>query len=705
MKLALALGILCGIVAPVGAQFGPIQAPDPNLKQILTGRVLTPDGAPVAGARLRCVGTRKGSKSLVTLVELQSDAAGNYRLDFDAIRKGGNEINSVLAEAPGWGLTIVPTYAIKDQTLDVSLVRAATLRLTFVDNDGNLLPNVPVYLTKVAGFPPQSALSPYPQALLPRAAQWRALTGADGTCEFANLPQGYSVSYEIEDKRWAFSDDYGKPRVRSGAVWLSGKALKAATPEILIPAPLASASIAGRIAFAPNKPLAGATVRVSSGLESREIKTDENGEYKVAGLRGGQYNVRVVLPENVAKEWTARPLEKVVLQEKQALGGQNLVLTKGAMVKGRIVAEENAKPVSDCRVSVYKNGSDYTEVSTSGADGTFEIRVPAGEHFLYVYTDWNGPYARPKVLRSVGGQGSFARDARRDGWKFSVADGDVLNLECHLPPKPKLHPVEVVVLDAQGNPVEGAFVVEGENSRPERRMGKGYRQEGTDAQGRFTVQGPVTVRAFKDGAATLQAVRAEGEKVTLRLEANALAALRGRVLDADGAALSYAEVELQTANEENRYLNSTRANAEGVYVFKNLWPDMAYRVRAKGKGSLPAQSNDLKVQHGIENTAPEFRLTKANLFVAGRVVNLKNQPVAGAVVECYGSDTARQLFTTGADGRFRFEGVMPETLTIEASKKYPGEEDDSWFASNNGLRITKSAPAGADDVFFKIRHF
>ncbi len=198
-------------------------------------------------------------------------------------------------------------------------------------------------------------------------------------------------------------------------------------------------------------------------------------------------------------------------------------------------------------------------------------------------------------------------------------------------------------------------MVTGDVSNPTRGVGKGWQQGGTNAEGHTKVFGPITVRAFKGTSATSQAVRADGDKVTLRLEENALAALRGRVIAADGTPMPYAEIELLPADAEvNRYFVTTRANENGVYAIDNLWPDLTIQVRAKGKGSLPTQTGTVKLQRGQITEVPEIRMEKANSFVAGRVINLKNQPVAGAQVECNGNDTGRQTMTNRRRWSFSF---------------------------------------------------
>ena len=122
---------------------------------------------------------------------------------------------------------------------------------------------------------------------------------------------------------------------------------------------------------------------------------------------------------------------------------------------------------------------------------------------------------------------------------------------------------------------------------------------------------------------------------------------------------------------------------------------------------MPTQTGTVKLQRGQITEVPEIRMEKANSFVAGRVINLKNQPVAGAKVECQGNDTGRQTMTTGADGRFRFEDVVPETLSISVRKDYRTDEDRSFSMVPAGTRfdLSKNAAAGSDDTVFKIRHF
>ena len=215
------------------------------------------------------------------------------------------------------------------------------------------------------------------------------------------------------------------------------------------------------------------------------------------------------------------------MKEGQQLALQDISLVHGAVVKGRVIAEEGGAPVSGFNLFVYKYRSSNTIGDTTAPDGTFQIRVPAGSHSLVLNLNGEGLYNRPKTAAIVGTQKMLDYVPRTADWNFDIADGQTLNLEFRLPKKVKPYPIDVLVLGPDGAPVEGAFVVTGDVSNPTRGVGKGWQQGGTNAEGHTKVFGPITVRAFKGTAATSQAVRADGDKVTLRLEENALASLKG----------------------------------------------------------------------------------------------------------------------------------------------------------------------------------
>ena len=80
-----------------------------------SGRVLTPKGEPVKGARVSCVGSPKGDNAKIkTLASVQTDAEGRYLLDIPAIIKSGAIIRNLLIESDGWGTMIAHLDGAKD---------------------------------------------------------------------------------------------------------------------------------------------------------------------------------------------------------------------------------------------------------------------------------------------------------------------------------------------------------------------------------------------------------------------------------------------------------------------------------------------------------------------------------------------------------------------------------------------------------------
>ncbi len=345
-----------------------------------------------------------------------------------------------LAESKGWGLAAGELYNAKDGLLDIKLRPASTLRLTFVDDNGNFMRDVPVRLTSLHAPQGQQAFRPYASAILPEEDRWKARSGADGTVTFPDLPQGFYGTYDVEDKRFAKPLRNGFSE--RGNFQLDERALTSAAPDILVPS--LSASIAGRLTFAPSgKPLAGAIVRVNlcRYLAGGESTTNEKGEYKISDLPAGRYEAYCVLNDEVAKEWTTPRLENIVVKEGQQLAMQDISLVHGAVVKGRVIAEEGGAPVSGFNLFVYKYRSSNTIGDTTAPDGTFQIRVPAGSHSLVLNLNGEGLYNRPKTAAIVGTQKVLDYVPRTADWNFDIADGQTLNLEFRLPTKEKTYPI------------------------------------------------------------------------------------------------------------------------------------------------------------------------------------------------------------------------------------------------------------------------
>jgi peroxiredoxin len=187
---------------------------------------------------------------------------------------------------------------------------------------------------------------------------------------------------------------------------------------------------------------------------------------------------------------------------------------------------------------------------------------------------------------------------------------------------------------------------------------------------------PLLLRARRGEMATVrETVAMDGDRVTLRLERDALVTLSGHVTDTTGRPIAGAKASLaEWLYESGQGCGEAITDAQGRYAFAALWPNSRYSVRASAKGYGQAWSHQLDdLRPGQKREVPPLALKKADQSVAGRVVDAHGAPVAGATVYISGRDTAQQGQTTDQEGRFRFDDVVAETVELQCNVGRPGQ--------------------------------
>jgi hypothetical protein len=191
----------------------------------------------------------------------------------------------------------------------------------------------------------------------------------------------------------------------------------------------------------------------------------------------------------------------------------------------------------------------------------------------------------------------------------------------------------------------------------------------------------------------------------------AAAALTGRILDAHGAAVAGAVVELLPSGRTDLGFGSGRAtaltNPAGRYLFAGILPGR-YRLRAEGGGRSPSDLRDLGIfdqdVHEIDLRLgpsaigvmpardPAGRVAPA--YLSGHVRWHDGAPAAGARVRWLpatraGGDGGKTLVTVGVDGSYRL-GPLP-TGAGRCVAEYPSDPrvtstwTSSWALPANAL--------------------
>ncbi len=381
-----------------------------------TGTALGPDGRPVVGAVVMARDVRAEGPS--QLVETTTDAGGRFDLKLEMAYVGS--AIGILAVHPGLALGM--EYAMPGLPVAIRLgADPVVFAVKTVDADGSPVAGVAVHVVSVA---PNSDTAIMPFFFLD-AGPLDGVTDAEGIVRFKGLLAEARLSLNIAAEGLA-----------SVAVQLAED-----TGTELTVTMVPEGRISGRVLL-DGQPVADVEVRAIREHDNAggwfggdTTRTGPHGAYTLRHLPAGNYGVRVSGAEGLV----ALPLRQVPVQSGVETAGQDLQLTPGALVRGKVTDASTGGPVAG--MWVWGGAPDWlpTQITTeSAADGSYELRLPPGTHEVSVRAQ--RMYSLPE-----GQQRSL-----------ELAEGDVVEGVDFVVQPPAA--VTGVVLTPEGRPATGVIV-------------------------------------------------------------------------------------------------------------------------------------------------------------------------------------------------------------------------------------------------------
>lgn len=683
-----------------GAAAGPLP--------VLRGRVVDRAGAPVAGARVAMHRSAAARAELgrdwfahtelglaVPVAETTSDARGSF-----VFRERPSAAVRLVAAAAGFAPASAELRGECRLPVTVVLGGGVPLRGTVVDEfDRAVVAATVLVMTEGGdGGAPGDVLA-------------RTVTGDAGTFAIASVPEGNLDVLVLADGL--------APGGRR-----SVDARRCGPVQVVL---RRGCDVRGRVFdLTTNEGLAGARVLAVNDLEPgwQETTSDAQGEFVLSGIAALPRTRLLVRASGFAAAHPAFSHAQGfhagrLLADELTAGGDvecDLPMVPGAVIRGRVVSSPDGLPIAGATVCAVTDrrghGDAVASRATTDAGGRFELHgMPPGE---FVVT------ASASGFAALCSDADLAALIDNEGEAHALGIGeDMHGVTIELP---RGVDVSGVVRAADGSPVAAARVTWTalDASDVRHRVGLDHADLGavatSDAAGRFVLRGlPAdasgVLRAELGGASGgvgLAHVPAAG-RGDVDVVLGGRAALRGRVIDPDGAPVGSAVVGFVPsvggsdldglAGASERV--TARTDADGWFHMRGL-PAGPGRVQLLAPARF-AQVESVDLAPGAGQVC-ELR-AEETLGVRGRVLDDAGAPVVGCEVSALlnrdGQPPLFHAIATGSDGTFELWGLAPGEYEIRASHV------DLMSEASDADRVLAAAgaraAAGTDDLVLTMR--
>jgi uncharacterized GH25 family protein len=463
---------------------------------------------------------------------------------------------------------------------------------------------------------------------------------------------------------------------------------------------VAGAPVSGRVIDSAGKPVMGARVTwhgasdwAQQADERRDgVETDAKGEFKFAALPAGSFRFSAA-----HSDYARGSSALVTLDGKNEQRDITITVEAGAVVRG-IVTDQAKNPISGARVRVgiaSRRGVVFEppRQAYSDAKGAFEIKGVARRELQAV------------AMHETGASQTVDVDTTR---------GDANDVRLVLD---VTGTISGIVVDPQGNPIEGVQVSAGPNFRSQDALDmaqfrlRGFPQELTDSAGRFTLVGLAkgSYMVYASRAASARRGRfmanpdggtvAETGTKDLKLVLQPEGGVKGKVQLADGGTPTLFTVQVGFAQQT--------FSGSDAFVIDALVP-RKYELTVRGP-SFQTRAIEVDVQPGKITDAGTITVQKGRTL-AGTVV-AEGQPVAGATVfagrQIFGNGTSNaasfgpmgqgaKTDTTDANGKFSIAGFNAGELAIVA--------DHPDVGRSKAIRVSTNLP-GQTELVLELQKY
>ena len=630
-------------------------APQKTAQIAFTGRVLDPQGQPVADARVTLYWAAWEPASVRPKVERAEEKTTGADGAFAFTVARESEIyrdGCIVVRKEGRALGWAAWPMREDQKTDLTLGDPKELAGAVVDETSKPIAEATVSVA-VAMIGREEDRRYLSASLAPEVLTTKtddsgrfafSQMPAEATFEFLVRKPGWATVWTLEGKSRGYRE--GKCQFAAGQAGIK----LTLSPE---------AKIAGTVVEKTSgRPLAGIQVSAKPGqdahpMTAEPVASDPNGGFSLGGLPGGSYTVQLAPQEDAA--WVTEPV-RVSLKAAETKSDIRLQLTKGGVLEVLVKEGAGGKPVEKAVINVRDSARDQYLGGQTNEAGLAQIRLIPGSY--EVWGAYKPGYSQQRQQQPV-----------------EINDGETKRIEYTLARSPR---VVGVVRDGAGNPLAGIRLAIMPNVPEEKTTDSNGKFEMSWDPGNWGPEGATFVLAARDTTRNLGGVVEIDEQMgTLDFKLQPGIVLAGRVVNHEGKALAGARlrVVLRVSNW-GAFLGQgeeEKTAQDGTFEIKAIPPERQYVVTAfaEGYGKHEVRVDALKSKDGRMELG-EFKLPLADLTVSGVVVDANNQPVAGAEVYANGENQPEQPnIQTDSQGKFVIQNVCAGPIRLGASVRPP----------------------------------
>lgn len=379
---------------------------------LITGRVLGPDGAPVADAKLFISSFNDAAETWFECIG-SSDHAGVFRI---RLPKRKQEdwfyVASIAVVAKGYGCGFgIPSAPLGPEGFVIRLTRDAKVEGRVVDDTGRPVAGAKAWVVSVNADPKkeftEAELREWPHGIFSGAnerlhgALGAAATDKDGRFEIPSVGENRVVTVRIEGPGIATTECLAATKAMKPVVIPRREGRRGITvygsPYTHVASP--GGSVEGRVVGEDGTPLAGSTVVawLDGPWWTFRAETSQDGRFRLSGLPTRTTAHLVAVP--VERDFI-RTVRSVELGDPGKSIVQDLRCEKGVVVTGVIRERNSGKPVSGTILlaSPIRPGdsADLAEsywylpesYGRAAEDGAYRIVAPPGRVYLSFMFDY-----------------------------------------------------------------------------------------------------------------------------------------------------------------------------------------------------------------------------------------------------------------------------------------------------------------------------